>query len=81
MALDAYSQVVSSVAAELTPKVAAVRVRGQGSGSAVVFTGDGFLLTNAHVVGGGAVGHAGVRRRRRRPRSRWSAPTRSPTWR
>ncbi len=51
MALDAYSQVVSSVAAELTPKVAAVRVRGQGSGSAVVFTGDGFLLTNAHVVG------------------------------
>jgi S1-C subfamily serine protease len=50
MALDAYSQVVSSVAAELTPKVAAVRVR-QGSGSAVVFTGDGFLLTNAHVVG------------------------------
>jgi Trypsin-like serine proteases, typically periplasmic, contain C-terminal PDZ domain len=51
MALDAYSQVVSSVAAELTPKVAAVRVRRQGSGSAVVFTGDGFLLTNAHVVG------------------------------
>ncbi|TYB66800.1 PDZ domain-containing protein [Nonomuraea sp. PA05] len=48
--LDAYSQVVSSVAAELLPKVAGVRTR-QGSGSAVVFTADGFLLTNAHVVG------------------------------
>ncbi|GII58318.1 serine protease [Planotetraspora thailandica] len=50
MALDAYSQIVSSVAAELTPKVAAVTA-GRGSGSAVVFTPDGFLLTNAHVVG------------------------------
>ncbi|GAA4596810.1 trypsin-like peptidase domain-containing protein [Planotetraspora phitsanulokensis] len=50
MALDAYSQIVSSVAAELTPKVAAVTA-GRGSGSAVVFTADGFLLTNAHVVG------------------------------
>jgi len=48
--LDAYSRVVSSVAAELLPKVAAVRA-GRGSGSAVVFTADGFLLTNAHVVG------------------------------
>jgi S1-C subfamily serine protease len=50
VALDAYSQIVSSVAAELTPKVAAVTA-GRGSGSAVVFTSDGFLLTNAHVVG------------------------------
>ena len=57
--LDAYSQIVSGVAAELTPKVASLRVpaaggRGRGGeslGSAVVFTGDGFLLTNAHVVG------------------------------
>ncbi|PRX52319.1 S1-C subfamily serine protease [Nonomuraea fuscirosea] len=48
--LDAYSQVVSSVAAELLPRVASVRA-GRGNGSAVVFTGDGFLLTNAHVVG------------------------------
>lgn len=48
--LDAYSHVVSSVAAELLPKVASVR-SGRGSGSAVVFTADGFLLTNAHVVG------------------------------
>src|ERR1700735_4088299 len=54
--LDAYSRVVSGVAAELTPRVASLRVpqaRGESLGSAVVFTGDGFLLTNAHVVGGG----------------------------
>jgi S1-C subfamily serine protease len=59
--LDAYSQIVSGVAERLTPKVASLRVpRGGGSrggyggeslGSGVVFTGDGFLLTNAHVVG------------------------------
>ncbi|MFD2352542.1 S1C family serine protease [Nonomuraea ferruginea] len=48
--MDSYSQIVSSVAAELLPKVASVRA-GRGSGSAVVFTRDGFLLTNAHVVG------------------------------
>jgi len=54
--LDAYSQIVSSVAERLTPKVASLRVprrggTGESLGSAVVFTGDGFLLTNAHVVG------------------------------
>jgi S1-C subfamily serine protease len=57
--LDAYSRVVTSVAAELTPSVAALyrsrRTRNgridAGAGSAVVFTDDGFLLTNAHVVG------------------------------
>ncbi|NUP69329.1 MAG: PDZ domain-containing protein, partial [Nonomuraea sp.] len=53
--LDAYSRVVSSVAAELLPKVAGVRA-GRGSGSAVVFTADGFLLTNAHVVGSSRTG-------------------------
>lgn len=60
-ALDAYSRTVSSVAAHLTPRVAAVRVatsRGEGAGSAVVFTGDGFLLTNAHVVGHASGGTA-----------------------
>ena len=56
--LDAYSQIVAGVAERLTPKVASLRVPRQGSGrageslgSGVVFTGDGFLLTNAHVVG------------------------------
>jgi S1-C subfamily serine protease len=58
-ALDAYSQAVVSVAEELTPRVAALQVSrrrrdgtlASGAGSAVVFTNDGFLLTNAHVVG------------------------------
>src|SRR3954469_20006847 len=48
-ALDAYSRIVTSVAADLTPHVAALQVTG-GAGSAVVFTPDGLLLTNAHVV-------------------------------
>jgi S1-C subfamily serine protease len=57
--LDAYSQVVVSVAEQMTPRVAALQVSQRrrdgristGAGSAVVFTSDGFLLTNAHVVG------------------------------
>jgi S1-C subfamily serine protease len=64
--LDAYSQVVTTIAAELTPRVAALQVarRGRdgnfqaGAGSAVVFTNDGFLLTNAHVVGHSEAGKA-----------------------
>ncbi|HWG62163.1 MAG TPA: trypsin-like peptidase domain-containing protein [Streptosporangiaceae bacterium] len=63
--LDSYSQIVAGVAAELTGKVASLRVpRGDGRpgaeslGSAVVFTGDGFLLTNAHVVGKASAGTA-----------------------
>jgi S1-C subfamily serine protease len=53
-ALDAYSRIVTAVAGDLTPHVAALEVTGPsgrgGAGSAVVFTGDGLLLTNAHVV-------------------------------
>jgi S1-C subfamily serine protease len=65
--LDAYSQIVSGVAERLTPKVASLRVprggqggygRGESLGSGVVFTGDGFLLTNAHVVGKATTGTA-----------------------
>ena len=65
--LDAYSRVVTGVAEQLTPKVASLRVpqtrsagRGSGEslGSAVLFTADGFLLTNAHVVGRAARGTA-----------------------
>ncbi|MEV0246663.1 trypsin-like peptidase domain-containing protein [Nocardia sp. NPDC050712] len=48
--MDAYSRTVIQVAESVTPHVASVRTR-RGSGSAVVFTDDGFLLTNAHVVG------------------------------
>src|SRR5689334_25208251 len=65
--LDSYSQIVSGVAERLTPKVASLRVprggqgygRGESLGSGVVFTGDGFLLTNAHVVGKATTGTAG----------------------
>jgi S1-C subfamily serine protease len=60
-ALDAYSRVVTGVATSLLPSVAALSVRtprGAGAGSAVTFTDDGFLLTNAHVVGGSNGGTA-----------------------
>ena len=65
--LDAYSQIVTGVAERLTPKVASLRVpregqwpgrAGESLGSGVVFTGDGFLLTNAHVVGQSSAGTA-----------------------
>ena len=64
--LDAYSQVVVSVAEQLTPRVASLQVSQRrrdgsiaaGAGSAVVFTNDGFLLTNAHVVGKAEAGQA-----------------------
>jgi S1-C subfamily serine protease len=59
-ALDAYSTVVSTVAAKLLPSVASLAVRtsrGDGAGSGVAFTEDGFILTSAHVVVGA---HAGV---------------------
>jgi serine protease Do len=57
-ALDAYSKAVTSVAEQLAPSVASLkvsrRVRGgrrlDGGGSGVVITPDGFLLTSAHVV-------------------------------
>jgi S1-C subfamily serine protease len=60
-ALDAYSRTVVTVADTLRPSVLSVVVRsgrGEGSGSAVAFTRDGFLVTSAHVVegvNGGAV--------------------------
>jgi S1-C subfamily serine protease len=66
--LDAYSQIVAGVAAHLTGKVASLRVprsasggrfgAGESLGSAVVYTSDGFLLTNAHVVGSAQSGTA-----------------------
>jgi S1-C subfamily serine protease len=61
-ALDAYSQVVVRVADLLLPSVASLRVGddgwGKGSGSAVVISEDGFLVTSAHVVASGARGTA-----------------------
>ncbi|MPZ89009.1 MAG: peptidase S1, partial [Nitriliruptorales bacterium] len=57
-ALDVYSSVVTSVAQRLLPSVSSLRVtvrvpggrRTSGSGSAVVLTADGYLVTSAHVV-------------------------------
>ena len=57
--LDAYSQTVSAVVERVGPSVAAVRVAGAdgsgaGAGSGFLFTPDGYLLSNAHVVRAGA---------------------------
>src|SRR4029077_15389932 len=55
-ALDAYSQIVSTVAEKVLPSVASLRVRRSGSrgeggaGSGVVIPPDGYLVTSAHVV-------------------------------
>ena len=65
-ALDAYSSVVTSVSEKLSPSVASLRVGRQGrrgrqlmgSGSGVVISPDGFLLTSAHVVAGADGGTA-----------------------
>src|SRR3954471_21933587 len=60
-ALDAYSRVVTDVARSLGPSVANLRVRRRralGGGSAFAIAPDGYLVTSAHVVEGGATGRA-----------------------
>src|SRR5262245_38278878 len=52
-ALDAFSRVVVRVSDALRPAVVNLRgMRGRGEGSGVLFTPDGFLLTNHHVIHG-----------------------------
>jgi S1-C subfamily serine protease len=63
-ALDAYSTVITTVARDLAPSVANLRVfrrvrggrRAVGGGSAFVLSPDGFLVTSAHVVEGSSTG-------------------------
>jgi S1-C subfamily serine protease len=65
-ALDTYSRVVTTVAERLLPSVASLKImhrvrggrRAEGSGSAVVLTPDGYLVTSAHVVAGSREGTA-----------------------
>jgi serine protease Do len=60
-AIDAYSHLVIRVAAELKPSVVSLAVRRHssarsrrlGSGSGVILTPDGYILTSAHVIGEG----------------------------
>jgi S1-C subfamily serine protease len=55
--LDAYSRAVIAVVEDVGPSVVSISRRSQrgpaGAGSGVVFTPDGYVLTNAHVAAGG----------------------------
>ncbi len=87
-ALDAYSSVVTRVAEHLLPRVVQLKVgrqasaggwRQTGTGSGVVITPDGYLLTAAHVVEGADRGIALFADGSERPARRSSAAILSQT--
>jgi S1-C subfamily serine protease len=52
--LDSYSRTIAAVVNRVAPSVVNIRVEGRGGGSGFIIARDGFILTNAHVVHGGA---------------------------
>ena len=83
--LDAYSQTVSDVVDQVAGSVAAVRTRSGsggrggrdgGSGSGFLFTPDGYVLSNSHVVRAGPSRLCG-----QPPQARWTVSGSSPTQR